>query len=132
MSINENDVIAAVLGHMGTVGYNTSVDDHSPSDFARVTQPFAYVSNVNTVREAVDDAQTTDTTNFVLNLWREAKKRTEVIADIQALIALLEGDTTLAGVCDLCQAGDMAEIGGQDVDGQMTFVVLDITARFVS
>ncbi len=132
MSINENAIIDAVLAHMTTVGYKAIADESGLADFSRYAKPFAFVSGVNTIREPIDDAQTNDQTSFELNLWEDSGKRAKVIADIQAFIALLEGDTTLGGVCDLCQAGDAAQIVGQNVEGQMTYWTLDVVAVFES
>ena len=132
MSIDENAIINGILAHMVTLGYSTSADDQSPSDFARRKPPFAFATNVVTRVAEVEDAQSDDNATFVLNLRETSGKRAKLIADIQGLVALLEGDTTLGGTCDLCQVSDRTQAQGQDVDLRASYWTVDITARFVS
>ncbi len=132
MSIDENAIIAAVLGHLTVLGYGTSANERALADYAQEPKPFGFVTGLVTVREALDDAQTDDTTTFTLHLWRESNERQEMIDDIQQLIVRIWDDTTLAGACDLCQVLDATQVKPREVDGESTYWTVDIAADLES
>ncbi len=132
MSIDEQAVIDAVLAHVVTQGYTTSDDEHAPSDFARVSKPFAFVTGVVTTREALEDVQTADVMRFTLHLWRDSNQRAAIIADIRALFVLFQGDPTLGGVCDIFQALDAVQVSSRDIDTERSYWTLAGVASFES
>lgn len=128
--INELTVVTRVLEKL--VGYTTTVEEVGPSEYVRVAKPFASASDLVTAREPIDDVQTIDTLTFTLNLWRVPKSRALLIADIQALGAALQLDTTLAGACDVCQVDDSSEITSTEHFSKLSYWTVLITARFAS
>jgi hypothetical protein len=128
--INELTVVERVLAKL--VGYDTDVEELSPSEYLRRPKPLAFVSDLVTPREPLDDVQTDDQFTFTLNLQREPKSRALLITDIQDLGAALQSDTTLANACDVCQVDDAAEITSTEHFSKLSYWTVVIVARFKS